>query len=168
MAKNDVTIRDAGGHSCVPTWRFQTEAGATAILAGEPTKWKSNGSPYVIPLADADGAIATVVAMVGVAASAGTHTASADGKIDLYMPLPGVVYSAGAKSSTAANTQAKIDLLCGDRVVWDLTNSKYTVDTAAGDVITSPIVIIGGEPALNTLHFVIRLGATYLGDQDLA
>src|SRR5690242_16275254 len=126
MAKGDVKIVSPGAGS-VPTWRWQTEAAATAIYAGEPTKLKSAGSPYVIPAADADFTLGTDTPFMGIAASDSTHTASADGYIDLYMPLPGLVYEAKAKTSTTADTQTEIDALCGDRVVFDLTSSSYTV-----------------------------------------
>lgn len=147
---------------------FQTEAAATAIAAGEFVKWKSNGSPYVIPLADADGAIGTVVALVGLAKSDSTHTASVDGTVDVYLPLPGVVYAVKAKDAAAANTEAEVKALGGDRVVIDLTSGVYTLDTAAGEAQTSPFTIVGGDASTSTLYVTLRSGATFLGDQDVA
>lgn len=168
MATASITIKDRGGHNVVPTWTFQTEAAATAIAAGEFVKWKSNGSPYVIPLADADGVIGTMVGIVGLAASAGTHTASADGKIDVYLPLPGVIYEIKAKTSTLADTQAEIDALVGDRVIIDVTGSVWTLDSAAGEAQASPFVIVGGDPERASFYVALRSGATFLGDQDLS
>lgn len=152
----------------IPVLRFQTEANATAIKAGEFVKWKANGSPYVIPLADADGVIGTMVGIVGLAKSDSTQTAAADGYVDVYLPIPGVVYEIKAKSAAAANTQAEIDALCGDRVIIDLTSGNYTLDTAAGEAQTSPFVIVGGNPDISSLYVVLRSGATFLSDQDLA
>lgn len=152
----------------LPVLRFQTEAGATDIKAGEFVKWKANGSPYVIPLADADGVIGTVVALVGLAKSDSTHTAAVDGYVDVYLPVPGVVYEIKAKTATAADTQAEIDALCGDRVIIDLTAGAYTLDTAAGEAQTSPFTIVGGDPEKKTLYVTLRSGATFLGDQDIA
>src|SRR6056297_2748248 len=107
-------VRTAGGN--VPTYRWQTDAGDSDIKAGDPVKLKSAGSPYVIGLATGDLTIGTDTAMVGVAASDSTHTASADGVIDVYVPLPGLVYEAKATTGTNVDTQAEINALCGDRV----------------------------------------------------
>jgi hypothetical protein len=168
MSRFDIKIVDVAGLSNVPTLRFQTEANTTVMLTGEPVKFKANGSPYVIPLADADLVIGTGVAMVGICASDSTQTAAADGYVDVYLPLPGIVYEAKAKTGTTADTQAEINALCGDRVIFDLTSSAYTVDAAAGDALTSPLTIVGGDPVKKTLKFIIRTGSTFLGDQDLA
>ena len=100
MAKNDVKIVDFAGHNVVPTVTWQTEAAATAIYAGEPVKLKAAGSPYAIPLADAEPVVGTTTVVLGIAASDSTQTASADGTVEVYLPLPGVVYEANAKTST--------------------------------------------------------------------
>lgn len=159
MAKNDITIIDQAGHNVVPTRRWQTEAAATAILAGEPVKLKASGSPYVIPLADGEPVIATTTAVIGIAASASTHTASADGYVDVYIPLPGVIYKAKAKTASTADTQSEINALCGDNVVLDLTSSTYTVDAAAGDGATKGVRIVGGDPNGSYIYFEFRPAA---------
>lgn len=167
MAQNDITIvRTAGGN--VPTYRWQTDAGDTAIKAGEPVKLKAAGSPYVIPLADADSTIGTDTSMVGIAASDSTHTASADGFVDVYVPLPGLVYEAKAKTAASVDTEAEILALCGDRKIFDLTGTTYTVDEAAADAAANSIVIVGGNAEKRTLHFIIRANATILGDSTIA
>lgn len=167
MAQSDIKIvRTAGGN--VPTYRWQTEAAATDILAGEPVKLKAAGSPYVIPLADGDSTIGTDTSTVGVAASNSTHTATADGYIDVYVPLPGIVYEAKAKTAASVDTQAEIDALVGDRKVFDLTSSTYTVDEAAADAAANSIIIVGGDPDRQTLEFIIRANATILGDSTIA
>lgn len=157
----DITIaRTAGGN--VPTYRWQTEAAATDITAGQPVKLKAAGSPYVIPLADADLTIGTDTAMVGIAAGDSTHTATADGYIDVYVPLPGVVYEVKAKTATSVDTQAEIDALVGDRKVIDLTSGTYTMDEAAADGANNAFYIVGGDPDRQTLEFIIRADATVL------
>ena len=163
----DIKIaRTAGGN--VPTYRWQTEAGATAISAGHPVKLKAAGSPYVIPLADGDSTIGTDTSMVGIAASDSTHTASADGVIDVYVPLPGLVYNAKAKTASTADTEAEILALCGDRKVFDLTDGVYTVDAAAADAAANSIVVVGGNPEDASIDFIIRANATILGDSTIA
>jgi hypothetical protein len=78
----------------------------------------------------------------------------------LYWPFPGIIYEAKAKSTTAANTQAKIDALVGSRVVFDLTAGVWTVDSAAGDSATNCVVIVSGQYQTNTLNFTYSTDGT--------
>ena len=114
MSTGNVWIRSTGGANSVPTVRYQTEAGAAALNAGELCKRKSAGSPYVIALVDADLTRGTDSQFVGLAASAGTHTASVDGVVDVYLPLPGIVFEAKSKTAASVDTQSEIDALVGD------------------------------------------------------
>ena len=157
MAKGNISIVGTGA-GAVPTYKWQTEAAATAILAGEPVKLKAAGSPYVIPCADADLTLGTDVEFIGIAASDSTHTASADGSVLVYMPLPGVVYEAKAKTAASVDTQSEINALCGDRKIFDLTAGVYTVDEAAADNVANALLIIGGDPTKKTLKFIIDRG----------
>lgn len=157
MAKGDIKIVDAGGLSAVPTYRWQTEAAATAIYAGEPVKLKAAGSPYVIPCADADMTLGTDVQFIGIAASDSTHTSAADGTVDVYIPFPWIVYEAKAKTSASVDTQSEINALCGDRKIFDLTSSTYTVDEAAADAVGNMLLVIGGDPAKKTLKFMLQV-----------
>lgn len=160
MSVANVRIHDKAGYNVVPTWKWQTEAGATDIKAGEPVKLKAAGSPYVIPLADNEPVIGTTTQVVGIAAANSTHTASADGSVEVYIPLPGVVYA--AKATTAANfdTQSEIDALVGDTVLFDLVSSVYTVDENAGNTATSGLQIVGGDYGRAEVYFIIRPAAT--------
>ena len=159
MSAMDITVKDVGGANVLPTRVYQTEAGATAILVGEPVIIKSSGSPYVIPMADATPVIGTTVEMVGIAKSGSTHTASADGEIEVYIPLPTTVFEIKAKSAAAANTQSEIDALVNDCLLFDLTAGVYTIDTAAGHVITGGLEVVGGNPDRSTIYFKIRPSA---------
>lgn len=156
MAKHDIRIIDTGGLVNVPTRRWQTEANATAIYAGEPVKLKAAGSPYVIPWADADITPGTDTVFVGLAASDSTQTASADGYIDVYIPYQHLVYEAKAKTAASVDTQSEINALCGDRKIIDLTSSTYTVDEAAADAVGNALLIVGGDPVKKTLYFQVR------------
>lgn len=156
MAKGNIWIYSSPVGN-PPVWQWQTEAAATAIYAGEPVKLKAAGSPYVIPLADADLTLGTDVQFIGIAASDSTQTASADGTINVYMPLPGTIYEAKVKTSSTADTQSEINALCGDRVVFDLTSTTYSVDAAAGDNAANALLIVGGDPLKTTLRFTIGL-----------
>jgi len=165
VAKNDIRIVSP---SQVPVRRYQTEANATAIYAGEFVKMKALGSPYAIPLADAEPVIGTTTPVLGLAKSDSTQTASADGVVDVYVPVPGTVYEIKAKSATAADTLAEIKALEGDRLLIDLTTGSYTIDTAAGDSQTAGFHVVGGNADKKTIHVMLRSGVTIVGDQDLS
>lgn len=159
MAKGDIQIVDVGGRANLTTITCNTEANATAIKAGEPVIYKTAGSKYVIPMADATPVIGTTVAMVGIAASDSTHTASADGTVEVYLIDSQTVLRAKAKSSAAADTAAEIIALKGKRTVFDLTSSTYTIDTAAADAAASGLIIVGGDHVTKTIDFVVRNAA---------
>lgn len=163
MARNDFYAVDFGGLNTLPVRTFQTEAAATAILPGEPVRLKTIGtSVYAELCADADPTIGTDV-VVGIAASASTQTASADGVVDVYMPLPGVVYRGKAKSAAAADTDAEIKALANKRVIWDLTSSVWTIDTAAADGATNGIILTGtGDASTSEVDWMLDIRTTHL------
>lgn len=156
MSKDNIKIYDMGGLSSVTSEKWQTEAAATAIYAGEPVKLKAAGSPYVIPLADADLTLGTDVLFIGIAATDSTQTASADGSVQVYIHSSLITYEAKAKTLANVNTQSEINALCGDRKIFDLTSSVYTVDDAAADAAANALLITGGDPERGTLRFRIK------------
>lgn len=159
MSRYDITVKDMGGLNVLPTRVCQTEAAATAIYAGEPVIIKSAGSPYVIPMADATPVIGTTVEMVGIAKSDGTHTASADGTVEVYVPTPSVVFAIKAKSAAAVDTAAEVKALEGDCLLFDLTSSVYTIDTAAGHAATGGLQVVGGDHNKGLVYFRVRPSA---------
>lgn len=164
MARNDVRLLTAGGHSSeLPARVYQTEAGSTDIVAGEPTKLNAAGSPYVIPVATAEPVVGTTTAVTGIAANDSTHTATEDGVVSVFQPVPGATYVAKANNATNIDTQAKLDALANDRVVFDLTSSTYTIDEDAGDGATNGLYIVGGSVDKGEIFFTIRVDATNLG-----
>lgn len=113
--------------------------------------------------ADGAGVVGTTAAtngrFVGIAKSDSTQTAAAAGVVYTWMPLPGLIYAGKAKSSTAANTDAKIDALRGSAVVFDLsavTSGTYTIDTAATDAAANAVVIVGGNYQSNEVFFTVK------------
>lgn len=125
---------------------------AASINNGEPTKQGSSGAVAI--MVDGDGTTSQV--FTGIAKTVSTDTAAAAGEVYTWLPLPGIIYSGLAKSTTAANTQAKIDALMFKRVPFDLTSTSWTVDSAAADATTNGLLITGGEYQTNTLFFIIR------------
>jgi hypothetical protein len=156
MAKGNVWIRSTGGLNAVPVMKYQTEANAAAINAGELCKIKTAGSPYVIALVDGDLTVGTDSQFVGLAASDATHTASADGSVLVYMASPSIVYEAKAKTAASVDTQTEIDALVGDRKIIDVTSTVHTVDEAAADSVANALTIVGGNPVTKTLYFTVK------------
>lgn len=155
MARNDLKlqspIEEKYSVTCI------VDAGGVATInSGEPTKLGSSG--YVGIMADADGTTGT--RFTGIAKSDSDETASVDGHVTVWLPLPGLVYSGVAKSSTAADTQAEIDGLFGKRVIFDLTSTTWTIDTAEADASTNCVVIIGGDYHTNTVYFTYSISGT--------
>lgn len=160
-----ISIFDQDG--CVPTMKWLVASGASATInPGTPTKFSSAGA--IVPMVDTDGT--TSQRFTGIAKVTSTDTAAAAGVVYTFLPLPGIIYAAKAKSTTAANTQAKIDALLGAAVIFDLTGTvgpgltgTWTVDTAAGSSATNCVVIIGGEFQTNTVYFTYRDAGSFLG-----
>jgi hypothetical protein len=153
----DIKIQDVGGLSSLSVIQYPVQASATLIYPGEIVKQTT--VPYVIKLADGDPVISTTLAVVGLAKSTSTNTASADGTVDVFDVQPGTVLRGVAKSSTAANTAAKITALIGKFTVIDVTSSLFTVDTANAGANTAGFVIVGGNPDNNEVYFKIRPSA---------
>lgn len=168
MASGDIRIIDVGGHINVPVRTFPTISGSTAINPGEPVeiaiRSKGGLDNYVIVVTDGRPSTGTAY-FVGIAQSAGTHTASADGYVDVLLDLPGVVYAAKAKTTTTFNTQKLVDNQTFYRIVLDLTSSTYTADVTT-TAATAGFTIWGGDYSTYTVYFVANDGATWraMGD----
>lgn len=132
--------------------------GAITIKAGEPTKAGTAGAVAIM----ADGEGTTSERFAGIAKSDSTDTAAAAGVVSVWTPLPGLIYKGKAKSAAAADTQAEIDALYYKRVVFDLTTTSWTVDTAASDAATNALVILGGDAKTSTVYFAVSVSCTIL------
>ena len=141
------------------TWQVEAvvaSGGAATIAPGSPTKSTeadATATGAVIPMVDGDGSV-TAMRFAGIAKSESSDTASAAGTVELWAPVPGLVYRGAAKSSAAADTQSEINVLFRKRVVFDLTSSVWTVDTAAADALVNCVVIVGGIPRSSEILFV--------------
>ena len=166
MALNDVRIHKSP-YDSIPTVTWQTDAAATAITAGDLLKMTAAGGVYVTPLVDADLTIGTDTQIAGVAASAGSHTATADGTVEVYLPLPGVIWEMAVTTAANFDTQAEIDALQGDRVTIDVTALVQTLDENDGDGATNAFYIVGGDPDRQVAYFTIRADATWLSGESV-
>lgn len=154
--RNAISIKSQLDAAFSQKWNVPSGAVGT-IAAGSPTKTvdAAAASPYlgtVAPMVDGDGS--TAQRFTGIAKSDSTDTAAAAGIVYLWLPLPGIIYQCAAKTASNANTQALIDALRGKRVVFDLTSSVWTIDTAAADAVANAVVIIGGDPGTSSIYFV--------------
>ncbi len=139
--------------------------GVATIAAGTPTKGAdaaaASWTGAVLPMTDGDGS--TSQRFTGIAKSTSTDTAAAAGEVTLWLPLPGYNYACKAKDLTAVNTQTEITALFGKRVVFDLTSSLWSIDTAATDAVVNCVTIIGGDYQTGTVYFNYSPKGTMLG-----
>ncbi len=135
--------------------KFIVSSGAVGTIAeGIPTKAGTVTVGNVVPMVDGDGT--TSQQFTGISATLSTDTAAAAGEVYTWEPFSDVLYVGAAKSATAANSQAKVDALQYKRVVFDLTGSDWTVDSAAADATTNNVIIVGGDYLSNLLFFVVK------------
>lgn len=149
------------------TWATQyiVASGTTASIApGVPAKiTTSDGSVAGVAavMVDADG-IVTGQRFVGLGKGTSTETASVAGIIDAWVPVPGILYRGYAKTAGTATTQALINALMGKKVIFDLTSSNWTVDTATSDALVNCVVVQGGLPQSNEILFYYSPKGTIL------
>lgn len=151
MALGDVSIISQGGQMLPSSMVWPVAAAATTIYAGEPAKLVST---YAVPSADAEPATTTPT-FLGIAASTSNQTSAVAGTVNIYVPCPGIVYGCKAKSAAAIDTAAELQALIGVPVLFDLTSTTYTVDTAS-TASTDGLVIVGGDIVNGIVYFVVR------------
>lgn len=137
---------------------------AASIDPGAPTKCvTADGSVAgtIVVMVDADGLV-TGERFTGLGKSTSTETASAAGTAETWAPVPGLLYRGFAKSAAAADTQSEINALMGKKVLFDLTSSDWTVDTAATDALVNCVVIQGGMPQTSEILFIYSPKGTIL------
>jgi hypothetical protein len=165
MARYDFKLRTPVGPSFTIEWIVAAGAVGT-ILAGEPTiKGEATGTStgaIKIPV-DGDPLTTSTHQFSGIAKTNSTDTVAAAGVCTTWMPLPGLVYSGKVKTTSTANTAAKVNALKDKRVVFDLTSTAWTIDAAATDAATNPVVIIGGDYLTQEVYFMVVDQGTFKG-----
>lgn len=140
---------------------------AVSINAGEPTiganATAASWTGAVKIAADADPTTSSGHRFTGISKTDSTDTASAAGEVVVWLPMPGTVYEGKAKTSTLANTQALVDGLKFKRVVFDLTGTAWTVDTAATDAVANGVVITGGDYTKSVIYFLVIPSVSIFG-----
>jgi len=139
---------------------FRVAAAATAINPGEPVNAGgsltsgANASNTAVVLTDGKPVIGTDN-FAGIAAKAGTHTASAAGVVSVTRVYPNISEIWGAaKSAAAIDTDAELLAILLDAVLFDLTSSLYTIDSAAA-ANTSGLTIIDGNTSRGELGVIV-------------
>lgn len=152
------------------TWETQwvvAGSGTATIGAGSPTKlsaYDTAGVGAIIPMVDGDGLLGSASSrciFTGIAKDVSTDVAAA-GICNVWVPVPGLLYRGFCKSATAMNTQAKINILMGQRVVFDLTGTTWTIDSATADALVNCVVIVGGLPNTNECLWMYSPKGTFL------
>lgn len=137
---------------------------SASVSTGVPTKCvTADGSVAgtVVVCVDGDGLV-TAERFTGICKRPSTETASVAGTVGTWAPVPGMLYRGYAKSAAAADTQAEINALMGKKVLFDLTSTDWTVDTAATDALVNCVVIQGGNPLTSEISFVYSPKGTIL------
>lgn len=162
--QNNVTIQNTPDERFAIPGILVASGGVSTIAAATPTKGAdaaaASWTGAVLPMVDGDGS--TSQRFTGIAKSDSTDTAAAAGSVTLWLPLPGYVYATKSKDLTATNTQAKVTALFSKRVVFDLTSSLWSIDTAAADAVANCLVIVGGDFQTSTVYFAYRPSGTML------
>jgi hypothetical protein len=140
---------------------------AVSINAGEPTiganATAASWTGAVKIAADADPTTASGHRFTGIAKSDSTDTVAAAGYVDVWLPIPSTIYSGVAKTSTNANTQALVDALKFKRVIFDVTSTTWSVDTAAADALANGVVIVGGDYTKSMINFLVIPSVSIFG-----
>jgi len=138
-----------------------------SINAGEPTisanATAASWTGAVKIAADADPTTASGHRFTGIAKSDSSETASVNGYVEVWVPDATTVYSGKAKTASLANTQALIDGLKFKRVIFDLTGTSWTVDTAAADALANGVVCLGGDAGTSTIYFLVIPSVSIMG-----
>lgn len=130
-ARNDIQLLSSKNGTGYPgTKRVNVAASATLIYPGDPVT-VALGASVGTSMATNKPVVATDY-LAGIAATTSTNTASAAGYVEVVPINSGDVWLISPNDSTAFDTQAEYDALVGDRVLLDLTSSKYTILAADG------------------------------------
>jgi len=138
-----------------------------SINAGEPTIGANASAATwtgaVKIAADADPTGVTAHRFTGIAKSDSSDTVAAAGYVEVWVPCANTIYSADAKTASLVASQALIDAMRFKRVVFDLTSTKWSVDTAASDSVANGLVILGGDWTKGEVRFLIIPTVSIIG-----
>ena len=145
-----------------PSYNAIVALGTSASIGvGVPTFLASTSLGIVAVGTDGQGT--TSQNFTGISKSTSTETTAVAGSVTLWLPTPGMIYMGTAKTASDFNTAALVNAHVGRRVVFDLASTVWTIDTAASDSATNALVIIGGDPLIQEVHFVYKATCSVVG-----
>ncbi len=120
MSRGDFWLAQDTANSGVVV-KFQTKAGQTAILAGEPVIQDTSGDAEFVQVAAAN--ITTSDTFVGIAVTNDTVTASVNGIVYVLIPAANTIFRARAKTPASLSADNLFT-----KVVIDFTTPDFKVD----------------------------------------
>jgi len=160
-ARNDIQLMSSkNGFGYPGTKRVLVAASATLIYPGDPVT-VALGAAVGTSMATNKPVVATDF-LAGIAATTSTNTASAAGYVEVVPINSGDVWLISPNDSTAFDTQAEYDALVGDRVLLDLTASKYTILAADGSTYGCVIQPLDITKYPGKVAFSFRAGVSQL------
>lgn len=142
------------------TKRVNVAASATLIYPGDPVTGTLGGAAGT-SMATNKPVVATDF-LLGIAATTSTNTASLAGYVEVVPINSGDVWLITPNDTTAFDTQAEYDALVGDRVLMDLTSSKYTLLAADGSTYGCVIQPLDITKYPGKVAFSFRAGVSTL------
>lgn len=129
--------------------RFMVKAGgAVTIKAGEPVIQNTAGDAEYVKIGGST--ITTSDTFVGIACSDSNDTATLDGVVDVILPSFGTVFRGDAKTKANLSTANMLN-----KVVLDLTSSKWTVDEST--TTNGLCQMVGMNTTLGTVDWMLDM-----------
>jgi len=171
MAKADISI--VGGDAVTPRQNFYvndrtTSSASATIKPGEPVKLEDavSGYNFALILATGEPNVTSSTRFVGIAEDESDETSTADGSVNVAIVVP-FITKLRCKATTVANinTVAKVKLLWGHTVTFDLTSTVFTVDENEGDDPNDHgLVMVDFDIEKGLVDFYVKPITTLLGN----
>jgi hypothetical protein len=147
MAANRFGFKIDKGLSTTFSTQYIVASGSVgSISSGTPTECvtaDASVAGVITTMADGGGVV-TAMRFTGLAKDTSTDTAAAAGICNTWAPAPGLLYRGKPLVAGSFDTQAEINALMGKKVLFDLTSSNWTIDSATADALINCVVIQGG------------------------
>ncbi len=147
MATYPISYKSFQGNGYPGDMPFLVASGGVGTIGANIPVVATLGGPYVLAGADGIPVVGTDY-MAGITTSVSTETATADGLVQVLPLMPGIVYLMAPKSPTTyfgsayatVPSQTTYNTQVGNRVVFDLTSSVWTID--ATDSANNGLVVV--------------------------
>ena len=167
MALYPISYKSFEGNGYPGDLPFLVQAGGVGTIGANIPVVATLGAPYVLAGADGIPVVGTDY-MVGITTTVSTDTVAADGTVNVLPLIPGTVYLMAPKSPSTyfgasyltVPSQATYNTQVGNRVVFDLTTSVWTIDStdSANNGLVVVYIDISQYPGM--VGYMIRSGAS--------